>query len=98
MPAVALYAPGATVAFKWDFGACCRWPKQWTVSVRRRSPYLGPTFGIFDPAFDLRAHECDGLPRDLVFGPYWENPAEFSCEVEDDWDFAMLLRMLLHEA
>ena len=58
MPAVALVGDGVTVALKWDFGAACRWPREWTVSVRRRSPYLGPTFGLFDPGLDLRGAEA----------------------------------------
>jgi len=97
MPAVALSGHGVMVALKWDFGARCRWPLEWTVSVRRRSPYLGPTFGLFDPAFDLRAHSAEGLSPELVFGPYRQNQAEFSCELEDEWDVATLLRFVFHE-
>ena len=97
MPAVALVGDGVTVALKWDFGAACRWPREWTVSVRRRSPYLGPTFGLFDPALDLRGAQVDGLGPDYVFGPYRKNPAEFTCAVEDEWDVATLLRFVFHE-
>src|SRR5512139_3155107 len=42
MPAVALVGEGITVGMKWDFGAAARWPREWTVSVRRQSPYRGP--------------------------------------------------------
>ncbi len=97
MPAVVLFGRGVTVGLKWDFGAMCRWPLEWTVSVRRRSPYLGPTFGLFDPAFDLRAERVEGLAPDYVFGSYRKNPAELSCELEDEWDVATLLKLLFHE-
>lgn len=97
MPAVALTRRGVTVALKCDFGTMPRWPKEWTLSIRRGSPYLGPTFGLFDPALDLRTEPCDGLAPDHVFGPYRVNPAVFSCEVEDEWDVATLLRFVFHE-
>jgi hypothetical protein len=97
MPAVALARDGVLVALKWDFGADCRWPREWTVSVRRRPPYRGPTFGLFAPGLDLRRERVDGL-EGMVFGPYRENPAEFTCEVEDEWDVATLLRLVCHEA
>jgi hypothetical protein len=61
MPAVALHGDGVTVALKWDFGVMRQWPLEWTVSIRRRSPYLGPTFGLFDPAVDLRGEGIEGL-------------------------------------
>ena len=98
MPAVALVRSDVMVALKFDFGATRRWPFEWTVSVRRRSPYLGPTFGLFDPALDLRSEPMEGLVPDFLFGPYRENAAEFTCELEDEWDVATLLRMVFHEA
>ena len=67
------------------------------MSVRRRAPYRGPTFGLFDPALDLRGGPVDGFAREWVFGPYLENQAEWSCELEDEWDVATLLRLVLHE-
>jgi hypothetical protein len=98
MPAVALAGKGVAVAIKWDFGALCRWPREWTLSVRRQSPYRGPTFGLFDPALDLRAERIDGFAPDWVFGPYRENQSEFTCELDDEWDVATLLRFVFHEA
>ena len=94
MPGVVLEHSDVMIALKWDFGASSRWPREWTISVRRRSPYRGPTFGLFDPALDLRGEKDDGL---VVFGPYRENPAEFTCEVEDEWDVATLLRFVCCE-
>ena len=97
LPAVALVGDGIMVAMKWDFGAACRWPREWTVSVKRRSPYLGPTFGLFDPSIDLRGARVDGLTPEHVFGPHRENPSAFTCEVDDEWDVAMLLRFVFYE-
>jgi hypothetical protein len=93
MPAISLVRRGILVALKWDFGAPCSWPREWTVSIRRRSPYLGPTFGLFDPAQDLRTALVDGLSPDFVFPSYCVNPAQFSCQVDDEWDVAALLRL-----
>ena len=98
MPVVAFVTEHVTVTFKWDFGAVCRWPQEWTVSVERRSPYLGPLFGLIDPDFDARSVEVPGFPLELVLPPYRENPGRFTCELEDEHDFAMLLRMMLYEA
>jgi len=98
MPAVVLVRGAGRVALKYDFGALCRWPREWTVSVRRPSPYRGPTFGLFDPSLDLRGAAVEGLAPDFVFGPYRESNAEFSCEVDDEWDVATLMRLVFHEA
>jgi hypothetical protein len=54
--------------FFWDFGASRRWPREWTLSVRRRSPYLGPIFDLFDPDMDLRGEANEGLSPDFVWG------------------------------
>jgi hypothetical protein len=98
MPAVALIRTGATVGLKYDFGAISRWPNEWIVSVQRRSPYLGPTFGLFDPMHDVRsAGPVDGLAPNLVFPPYHESHAQFTCELQDEWDVATLLRLVFHE-
>jgi hypothetical protein len=91
MPAVALTRGGVLVALKYDFGAGCRWPREWTISVRRPTPYRGPIFGLFDPLLDLRPTHVEGLAPELVFGPYRENQAEFTYEVEHEWDVAALL-------
>jgi hypothetical protein len=97
MPAVTLTRNGVMAAIKWDFGATARWPKEWIVSLRLRSPYRGPTFGLFDTGVDLRKVPVDGLPPDVVFGPYRENQTEFTCELDDEWDVATLLRVGFHE-
>jgi hypothetical protein len=97
MPAVALTRRGVMAAIRYDFGGLARWPKEWTVSVRRPAPYRGPTFGLFDPTVDLRRLRVDGLAPDLVFAPYRENQAEFTCELEDEWDVMTLLRLMFFE-
>jgi hypothetical protein len=97
MPAIALTRRGVMAALKYDFGGRARWPKEWTVSVRRPVPYRGPTFGLFDPSVDLRQARVEGLAPDLVFGSHRENQAEFSCELDDEWDVAMLLRVAFFE-
>jgi hypothetical protein len=97
MPAVLLSARRVAVALRWDFGKMRRWPLEWTVSIRRESPYRGPTFGLFDAALDLRAESVQGLSPEWLFGAYSDNPAEFSCELGDEWDVATLMRLVLHE-
>jgi hypothetical protein len=59
--------------------------------VRSLAPYRGPTLGLFDPAFDVRSDRADGLAPDFVFPPYQQNAAQFSCELDDEWDVATLL-------
>jgi hypothetical protein len=98
MPAVLLAGQRVMVALKWDFGGASRRAREWTLSIRRPSPYRGPTFGLFDSTLDLRAARVDGLMPDWIFGPYGENQAEFSCEVEDEWDVMTLLSLVSHEA
>jgi hypothetical protein len=97
MPAVLLASQRVMVAIKWDFGAASRRLREWTLSIRRQSPYCGPTFGLFDATLDLRGARVEGLMPNWVFGPYGENQAEFSCEVEDEWDVMTLLSLVNHE-
>ena len=66
-----------------------------------QSPQTSPIrecfIGLFDPAVDLRQLPVDGLGPDFVFAPYGDNQTEFSCELEDEWYVATLLRLVLHE-
>jgi hypothetical protein len=101
MPAVAITLPGVAFALRFDFGSWSlkhREICEWVVSVDRRSPYVGPLFGLFDENEDLRAQAIDGLSPDYLFGSYRQNQARFSCLVRDEWDVSMLLRILAHEA
>ncbi len=97
MPAVAITKPGVTFALRFDFGSLSLrlGLRQWTVSVRRRSRYAGPLFGLVDEAEDLRRA---GLDPDFLFGPYRDDPARFTCMLRDEWDVATLMRILVHEA
>ena len=70
-----------------------RWPNAVVVSVHASSP-IGSVFGLFDPTLDLRIDAVDGMQTSLIFGPYRENQSQFSCELEDEWDLAMLVRIV----
>jgi hypothetical protein len=98
MPAVAIVTPGATFAFRYDFGTwSLKQPvalSEWVLSVDLAAPYRGPTFGLFDETRDLRPEELDGLSPNYLFGPYRQDQARFSCVVKDQWDVATLLRIL----
>lgn len=98
MPAVAIVTPGATFAFRHDFGTwSVKQPvafSEWVVSVDLAAPYRGPTFGLFDETRDLRPTNLDGLSPNHLFGPYRTDQAKYSCVVKDQWDVATLLRIL----
>jgi hypothetical protein len=96
MPAVALAREGVVIAVKWDFGAK-GWPDEWTVSVARRSPYLGPTCNLFDVDRDLRDEGVPGLEPDHLFGPYRKDASRFTCKLADEWDLVALLTLVLNE-
>ncbi len=99
MPAVAFSVRGVTFAVKFDFGALADWPYEWTVSVVRRSAYLGPTFGLFEPELDLSARApISGFPPELALGSFRKDPASFTCRLVDEWDVAALIRLVSHEA
>jgi len=96
MPAVTLAKTGVEVALKWDFGAPSSWPREWTVSIRRRSPYAGPTFNLFDPSSIFEGARR-GFRIRARLRPVSREPARFTCELVDAWDVATLLRLVLHE-
>ena len=99
MPAVAIETRGVRFALRYDFGrfSIRHDLREWAVSVKRRSPYRGPLFGLIREAEDLRNLALDGLSPDHVFGPYRENPAKFTVLLGDEWDVAALMRILAHE-
>jgi len=46
---------------------------------------------------------ANNIPERFEYGKGWwdyvyRDPAEFTCEVEDEWDVAALLRFVFHEA
>lgn len=99
MPAVALETADVTFALRHDFGAFSirRDLREWVVTVKRRSRYTGPLFGLIDETEDLRDAGVDGLSPDYLFGPYREDPARFTALLRDEWDVAALMRILAHE-
>lgn len=98
MPAVVMETKGVSFALRFDFGRNpTRDLREWMVSVRRRSPYLGPLFGLFDADEDLRSLRVTGLAPDWLFGSYREDPAKFSCALDDEWDVWTLVRLVGHE-
>jgi hypothetical protein len=100
MPAVAIDTSGVTFALRFDFGAFCgRYDlREWAVSIQRRSPYTGPLFGLIRETEDLRNSGLEGLAPDYLFGPYRDNPRQFTVLVRDEWDVAALMRILAHES
>jgi hypothetical protein len=50
MPVALLVAHGTEVALKMDFGADQRFPFEWTLSVKRETPYRGPDVPALRPA------------------------------------------------
>jgi hypothetical protein len=101
MPAVAITTPSVTFALRFDFGSWSLKHKeicQWAVSVQRRSPYVGPLFGLFDEVQDLRPDRIDGLAPDFLFGSYRQDPARFTCLIRDEWDVWALMRIVSHES
>jgi hypothetical protein len=99
MPAVAFDVRGVRFALKFDFGATADWPYEWIATVVRRSPYVGPVFGLFEQDHDLSSHaSLTGLPRELILGSFRKNPSAFTCRLVDEWDVATLVRLLSHEA
>src|SRR6187431_559996 len=97
MPAVAIATPGVTFALRFDFGSWSlqhREISEWVVSVARRSPYVGPLFGLIDETEDLRRIGVEGLAPDFLFGSYRQDPARFSCLARDESDVATLMRLL----
>ena len=70
-----------------------RWPNALVVSVHSSAP-IGSVFGLFDPTLDLRIDAVEGMQPSLVYGPYRDNQSQFSCELEDEWDLAMLVRIV----
>jgi hypothetical protein len=99
MPAVSIAGDGFELGLRFDFGrfSLRHDMREWAVSIRRHTPYTGPLFGLFQEDEDLRQAGLDGLLPDHVFGPYRENPARFTVLLRDEWDVAMLVRIVTHE-
>ncbi len=98
MPAIAFDVGAVTVALKFDFGSDANWPREWTVSIKRPSPYPGPIFALFDEDADLSNQATAGLGDAWTLPSFRKSPAAFTCELDDEWDVATLIRLVSHEA
>lgn len=96
MPAVGFVIGDNSLALKFDFGSDAKWPFEWTVSVKRASPYRGPIFGLFDGG-DSPSSQITGFGEEWSLPSYFENQTEFTCLLEDEWDVATLLRLVSYE-
>jgi hypothetical protein len=97
MPAVAIVTPTVTFALRCDFGSWSLKHRdicEWVLSVRRRTPYRGPLFGLVEETQDLRALQVDGLTPEYLFGSYRHDQGRFSCLVRNEWDLVTLIRIL----
>jgi hypothetical protein len=92
MPVLRLNTPNIQFTIKYDFGV---YPEAWTVSVKSSIGAASTTLGLFDPDRDLRTKTIPGFEEEWVYGPYSANPAQFSCDVQDEWDLACLFRLML---
>ena len=70
-----------------------RWPNAFLVSVEAASP-VHSLFGLFDPTLDLSGSRIPGMNPEWLFTSYSKDQKRFSCELEDEWDLAMLFRIL----
>jgi hypothetical protein len=93
MPAVAFTVDDTAFALKYDFGSGARWPQEWTVSVKRPQSDTLPVMNLFDGKLDLSSEPIEGLGPEWTFPAYANSPASFTCEVEDEWDVAALIRL-----
>lgn len=91
MPVVRIAVRSTSFVVKYDFGA---WPESWTISVSRKLPYAGCTFGLFDERADLRLKSVPGFQAKWLYPPFCENPAQFTCELRDEWDVATVFRLM----
>lgn len=89
-PVVSLQVKSSQLILRYEPGG---WPSTFIVSVD--SPTAIPSlFGLFDPTLDLSDQSIAGMKKDWLFGSYRKNQSRFSCEIEDEWDLAMLVRIL----
>lgn len=93
MPVVKLVAGATEFIVKYDFGT---FPEAWTVSVKAAANMHQSTLGLFRTDAELRGKTIDGFDSSMIFGPYAENPAQFTCEVEDEWDLAALFWIVMN--
>ncbi|MCB1305643.1 MAG: hypothetical protein KDK37_15250 [Leptospiraceae bacterium] len=88
-PVLQFQVKSATITVRYQPG---RWPAAFTVTVEAQSA-VGSVFGLFDPTLDLSRDKIDGM-EGYIKGAYRSNQNQFSCELEDEWDLAMLVRIV----
>lgn len=98
MPAVAFQVGEVAFGLKYDFGSGTHWPFEWTATVKRPSPYRGPLFHLLDNDTVLSSTPIAGFGTEWTLPPYRTSQAAFTCMLTDEWDVAMLIRMMSHEA
>ena len=91
MPVVKLKMDSVELIVKYDFGV---FPAKWTISVKGSRSTIGSTFGLFENV-DLRQRTITGFASDWVYPPYSESPSRFSCELDDEWDVAAFIWLVL---
>jgi hypothetical protein len=68
----------------------------WYLSVRTPEP-LDHTYGLFDPARDLRREPrwLAGFREAWRYPPVADSPRRFTCELESEFDVYMLIRLVI---
>lgn len=91
---VKLKMKNAELIVKYDFGT---FPETWTVSTKSSTAHVGPTLGLFNRKTDVRLRTVSGFEPGWVYPPYCESQTRFSCELQDEWDLAAFIRLVLNE-
>ncbi|MBI38795.1 MAG: hypothetical protein CMF59_04290 [Leptospiraceae bacterium] len=89
-PLVSVTVKSAHIILRYEPG---RWPASFLVTVESSAP-VPSLFGLFDPTLDLSGESLPDMKPEWLHGPYRSNQSQFSCELEDEWDLAMLVRIL----
>jgi hypothetical protein len=90
MPVVKFAVGPTEYVFKYDFGV---FPECWTVSIKNAASTVRPILGLFDDKQDLRGDVIAGFENEWIHGPYCSDPTHFTCEIQDEWDLAALVRL-----
>lgn len=87
LPVVRLDGSHATLSLAWLLGAP---GDPWALTVSTQQP-PHTLYGLFDPTMDVRNAE---LGAAAAAGPYSVDASSFSCVVADEWDVAMVARLI----
>jgi hypothetical protein len=66
----------------------------WKISVKASHRLPDLFMGLFDTLTAPSAIYCQGFSADWIFGPYAQNPSQFSLEIFDDYKVYTLLYIL----